>query len=472
MVRFLHLIRPVMCVLPEVAPPDRKIPFREKVLWTAITLFIFLVCCQIPLYGIKSSKSADPFYWMRVILASNRGTLMELGISPIVTSSMVTQLLTGSKVIEVDHSVKEDKALFQGAQKMFGIIITVGQAVAYVMSGMYGDIQSLGAGNAILIIMQLWFAGIIVLILDELLQKGYGLGSGISLFIATNICENIIWKAFSPTTINTGRGTEFEGAIIALFHLLITRTDKIRALKEAFYRQNLPNVTNLLATVLIFTVVIFFQGFRVDLPVKNSKQRGTQGSYPIKLFYTSNIPIILQTALVSNLYFLSQLLYKRYSGNFLVKMLGTWKEIEGSGGQSVPVWGLAYYVSPPRSFGEIIGDPLHAFFYIAFILSSCALFSKTWIEVSGQSPRDVAKMLRNQGLQMKGHRDTSLVRHLNRYIPVAASFGGMCIGMLTVLADFLGAIGSGTGILLAVTIIYQYFEIFLKEKAELGFGGM
>merc|ERR1712195_178314 len=115
--------------------------------------------------------------------------------------------------------------------------------------------------------IQLFFAGIIVIILDELLQKGYGLGSGISLFIATNICENIVWKAFSPRTINTGKGTEFEGAIIALFHLLITRSDKVRALKEAFYRQNLPNMTNLMATVLVFIVVIYFQGFRVDLPM-------------------------------------------------------------------------------------------------------------------------------------------------------------------------------------------------------------
>jgi hypothetical protein len=75
--------------------------------------------------------------------------------------------------------------------------------------------------------------------------------------------ENIVWKAFSPTTINTGRGAEFEGAIIALFHLLITRTDKVRALKEAFYRQNLPNVTNLLATVLVFLIVIYFQVSRL-----------------------------------------------------------------------------------------------------------------------------------------------------------------------------------------------------------------
>jgi protein transport protein SEC61 subunit alpha len=466
--RFLSLVKPIMVVLPEVQSPGQKVPFKEKVMWTIITLFIFLVCCQIPLYGIKSSNAADPFYWMRVILASNRGTLMELGISPIVTSGLVMQLLAGSKIIQVDQSVKEDRALFQGAQKLFGIVITIGEAVAYVLSGMYGNVRDLGAGNAILIIVQLFFAGIIVIILDELLQKGYGLGSGISLFIATNICENIIWKAFSPTTINTGRGTEFEGAIIALFHLLITRTDKVRALKEAFYRQNLPNLTNLLATVLVFVVVIYFQGFRVDLPVKYQKYRGQQGTYPIKLFYTSNIPIILQTALVSNLYFFSQLLYKRYSSNILVQFLGRWQDVEGvsMGAQSIPVGGLAYYVSPPTSLADILYDPFHALFYLTFILTACALFSKTWIEVSGSSPKDVAKQLRDQDMIIKGFREKSVITVLNRYIPTAAAFGGMCIGALTVVADFMGAIGSGTGILLAVTIIFQYFEMFVKEQSK------
>lgn len=470
--RFLHLIRPVMCVLPEVAQPDRKIPFREKVLWTVITLFIFLVCCQIPLYGIQTSKSSDPLYWMRVILASNRGTLMELGISPIVTSGLVMQLLAGSKMIEVDQSLKEDRALFSGAQKLFGILITLGEAVAYVVSGMYGNISDIGAFNAILIIVQLLFAGVLVIILDEMLQKGYGLGSGISLFIATNICENIVWKAFSPTTINTGRGTEFEGAIIALFHLLITRSDKLRALKEAFYRQNLPNVTNLLATMFVFIVVIYFQGFRVDLPVKYQRYRGQQGTFPIKLFYTSNMPIILQTALVSNLYFISQLLYKKFSGNFLVRLLGVWQDVEGSAGQTVPVGGAAYYMSAPANLAQVLYDPFRFVIYVVFILASCALFSKTWIEISGSSARDVAKQLRDQQMVMKGHRDTSIVHVLNRYIPTAAAFGGMCIGALSMIADLLGAIGSGTGILLAVTIIYQYFETFAKEQAELPFSNM
>lgn len=391
---------------------------------------------------------------------------MELGISPIITSGLVMQLLAGSRIIEVNQSLKEDRALFNGAQKLFGILITIGEAIAYVVSGMYGDLATLGAGNAILIILQLFAAGMVVIILDELLQKGYGLGSGISLFIATNICESIIWKAFSPTTINTGRGTEFEGAIIALIHLMITRQNKVRALKEAFNRSNLPNLTNLISTVLIFLIVIYFQGWRVDLPVKYAKSRGQQGKYPIKLFYTSNMPIILQTALVSNLYFLSQLLYNRYGGNILVRLLGVWKELKDNPGNSVPVSGLAYYISPPQTLANIAKDPLHSVIYLAFILASCALFSKTWIEVSGSSPKDVAKQFRDQGLILKGHRNNSVYHELNRYIPAAAAFGGMCIGLLTVLADFLGAIGSGTGILLAVTIIYQYYEMFEKYNTD------
>ncbi|KAK1381017.1 SecY protein transport family protein [Heracleum sosnowskyi] len=464
--RVLNLVRPFLWFLPEVQSGERKVPLKEKVIYTVVSLFIFLVCSQLPLYGMHSVTGADPLYWMRAILASNRGTVMELGITPIVTSGLVMQLLAGSKIIQVDDNVREDRALLNGAQKLLGILIAFGQAVAYVLSGMYGSVSQLGVGIAILIIVQLGFAGIIVLCLDELLQKGYGLGSGISLFTATNICESVFWKAFSPATFNTGRGAKFEGAVIALFHLLITRTDKVGALREAFYRQNLPNVTNLLATVLIILIVIYFQGFRVVLPVRSKNARGQQGSYPIKLFYTSNMPIILQSALVSNLFFISQFLYRKFSGNFLVNLLGKWQESEYSG-QFVPVDGLAYYVTAPSSLAT-----WHGLFYIAFILSACALLSKMWIEVSGSSARDVAKQLKEQQMVMPGHRDSNLHTELNRYIPTAAAFGGICIGALTVLADSMGAIGSGTGILLAVTIIYQYFETYEKEKAsELGLFG-
>ena len=155
---------------------------------------------------------------------------MELGISPIITSSMIMQLLAGAKLIDVDMSSQEDRNLFQSTQKFFSIIITVGEALAYLLSGMYGNIDQIGPINGAIIIFQLSLSGIIVILLDELLQKGYGLGSGISLFIATNICEIILWKSFSPITIRTEQGAEFEGAIIALFHFLLTKSNKLYAI--------------------------------------------------------------------------------------------------------------------------------------------------------------------------------------------------------------------------------------------------
>ncbi len=210
---------------------------------------------------------------------------------------------------------------------MFALLISLGQATVYVLTGLYGQPRDLGAGVCLLLIIQLVAAALIVILLDELLQKGYGLGSGISLFIATNICESIVWKAFSPTTINTGRGPEFEGAIISLFHLLFTWNDKGRALREAFWRERLPNVMNLIATLAVFAVVIYLQGFRIEIPVKSNRFRGQRGSYPVKLFYTSNMPIMLESALTSHIYIVSQMLFSRFPDSFLVKLLGVWEVI-------------------------------------------------------------------------------------------------------------------------------------------------
>jgi protein transport protein SEC61 subunit alpha len=142
---------------------------------------------------------------------------------------------------------------------VFGIIITFGEAIAYVLSGMYGEVSQIGMINCMLLIFQLVFAGVLVMVLDELLTKGYGLGSGISLFIATNICETIIWKLFSPFTVSSDTGVEYEGALVALVHLLITKKNKVAALHRAFYRSNTPNLMNFIATIVVFIVVIYLQ---------------------------------------------------------------------------------------------------------------------------------------------------------------------------------------------------------------------
>lgn len=258
MVKMLQIMRPFMAILPEVEPPEqgREIRFNERVLWTAVTLGIYLICCQIPLFGIPfhSDKGDDALYWMRMIMAGNRGTLMELGITPIVTSGMIMQLIVGAKAMDVDMTIPEDRQLFQGMQKLCALVMCLGQAVVYVMTGNYGIPGEIGAGVCLLIILQLFFAGITVLLLDEMLQKGYGLGSGISLFISTNICEMIMWRAFSPQTVvqASGRGPQFEGAVVSLVHGLFYSDDKMDVFMDSMTRPNLPNMTSIINTVFIF----------------------------------------------------------------------------------------------------------------------------------------------------------------------------------------------------------------------------
>lgn len=457
--KVLNYIRPFLGFLPEVEKAPRAVPLKDKLIWTVLALLIFLVCSQIPLYGITKVVGDDPMFWSRLILASNRGTLMELGIGPIVTASMIIQLLVGSKIIEVDQSDEEDKKLSNGAQKLLAIIIALFEAVAYVFSGMYGDLETIGAFKAIMIIAQLVAASILVNLLDEILNKGYGLVGAISLFIATNVCEELLWKSFSPLA----EGNEYEGAFVALFHYMATVPNKSQALRKALYRDNLPNLNNILATVFVFLVVNYFQGFQVNISIHNKQIKGHVESYPIKLFYTSNMPIILQSTLLSNLFFVSRLLYKRFPNFFLIKLLGKYKE-SSIGGQSYPVSGLIYYISPPNSVMNMISDPIHAITYILFILVSCAIFSRTWIEVSGTSAKEVSKQLTQQKITAYGGSENLLKKKLHKYIPKAAYLGGVCIGLLSLLADFLGAVGSGTGIMLTCGIIFEFYQEFVKEQ--------
>jgi protein transport protein SEC61 subunit alpha len=279
------------------------------------------------------------------------------------------QFFVGVKMISVNQSIPEDRKLYQTAEKLFGLLMTIGEAVAYVLSGMYGNVSEIGLLNASLLILQLIMAGVIVILLDEMLENGYGLGSGISLFIATNICENIVWKALSPVTIKSGSGTQFEGALISLFHLLATKSSKSDALYQAFYRHDAPNVSNLIGTVVVILVVIYLQGFKLHISLAHRKVRGYYSSLPIKLFYTSTFPIILQAAFISNIYFFSQILHRKFKGNWFIDILGKWKDVD-FGARSVPVGGLAYYLSPPKDFSHFLADPLHGMFYTTFIMAS------------------------------------------------------------------------------------------------------
>ncbi|CAO0799097.1 unnamed protein product [Mucor circinelloides] len=463
--RVLHVLKPFMAALPEIESPVRKVPFNEKLLYTVVALFGYLVMSQLPLYGIISKESSDPLYFLRDVLASQRGTLMELGVLPILTSGMIMQFMAASNVIHVDYSLKEDRALFCGAQKLFAILIAIGQAALLVFTGLYGNPTEIGAVRCGLLVLQIVFASTVTMLLDELLQKGYGLGSGINIFVAAKVCQSIFWKSMAFTTVNTIRGPEREGALVSLFSLLMSRKDKARALRDAFYREDVTNVMSFIATLVTFGVVIYVQGFRVELPVKSNRMRGQRGSYPIKFFYTSSMPVMLQSALFANIFLISQTLFTFFGDNVLIRILGAWEPLADSN-QLVAVGGIAYYLSAPHSLTEALFSPVRTALYVSISIILCAYLSKVWVDISGSTSRDVAKTLKDQQLAIAGFRDASMYKELQRVIPVASSFGGASLAIIASISDIFGAIGSGAGILMSVMIIFQYFEMFVREQME------
>jgi preprotein translocase SecY subunit len=449
--RFLSLFRPLARVLPEIKVPERKVGFNEKIFWTAIVLIIYLVMSEISLYGIPASVQ-ERFAPLRVIFASNRGTLMELGIGPIVTAGLILQLLAGSAIIQCDMSNPEDRGLFTVASKFFSILLTGIQASAYIISGMYGD---LAGPTTIVIFLQLLGAGVIVILLDEMIQKGWGLGSGISLFIMAGVAQNILWQTFNPGT----------GLFVGALDLLLRGGQTVAEwiLGAGAY----PSLIGFIATIGTFLVIIYLEGIRVELPLTYAGYKGFRSRYPIKLLYVSNLPVIFASALFANVYFFSQLIWSTQGRpapgqNILIDIIGQYNATDNQ-----PLGGLAYYVTAPHNVQGVAAEPIRAAVYLAILVSFCAVFSLIWLEVGGLGPEKVARQLMDSGMQIPGYRRSGrpIESILKRYIPVVTILGGIIVGLVAGISDFLGVFGSGVGILLAVGIIYQYYELLMRERA-------
>ena len=212
--RFIELFRPLGRYVLEVSPPQKKVSFNEKLLWTGMALIIYFIMSEVPLYGMGAGE-ADPFGALRVIFASKRGTLMELGIGPIVTAGLILQILSGSKMIDLDMKDPGDRALFTTASKVLSVVMILFEALAFIIGGVYGNLTPQAK---LVILIQLMAAGIVVMLLDELLQKGWGFGSGISLFIAAGVAQTIWWSAFAPLgPLSDGK---YLGAVLAFVQSL------------------------------------------------------------------------------------------------------------------------------------------------------------------------------------------------------------------------------------------------------------
>jgi len=496
----LYGLRRFVDVYPSITKPEGHVRFNQKLWTTTLVLIIYFMMTNVMIYGLSDS-TLDIFSSFRAIMAGASGSIMHLGIGPIVTGSIIMQLFAGAKIIQLDLQNSDDKQLYQGVQKLLVLIMIPIESIPQV----YGFLDpsetlildfGIGWANTI-IVAQLFMGSYLVFLLDELVSK-WGIGSGISLFIAAGVAQSTFVGTLSPLPVTAGSPLSFQnppsGTLPMIFYTLRTATNS-QLVSENGFELILLNHANpiaaLVSSIIVFLVVAYAESSKLELPLTHGKVRGHRGQYPIRLVYASNIPVILMAALLANINMFTLLFWSHpvLSTVPILGRNGAFSRAHWFGsyevGATTPSDGFAWYSSMVNGVGDWFlpllnqtGDAyghslgqlmVHVVVYVFVMTAGSTVFAKFWIETTNMGAKDVAKQIERTGMQIPGFRKNPVVleRILERYIPPVTLFSGAFVGLLAAGADLLGTVGNatGTGLLLAVGIILRTYEQIQKEQA-------
>jgi preprotein translocase subunit SecY len=439
-----------------VKSPEGHVHFKTKLLWTVGILVLYFFLSNILIFGL-SSTSQDIFTYWRALLAGSSGSIIHLGIGPIVTASIVLQLLKGADLLQIDTSEERGQVLYMGLQKLLIFVMIVIEALPNILGGFMVPDPAIAAqyfgGNTtlltFLIFLQLCIGGVLIFLLDEVVTK-YGIGSGVGLFIIAGISAAVVngliqWQAVSdPYPV---------GFFPRLFAIGLDGASYLQYFTADFIA--------FITTITIFLVIVYVESTRIEIPLAHTNVRGIRARFPVKLIYASVLPMILVRVLQANIQMIGLFLY-----NMGITIFGTYVGTKA-------VSGLMWYLSPingPQDWAWWITDLGYPAWQvlirigidILFVVVGGAVFALFWIKTAGLDSKDVARQIQLSGMHIPGYRKNPQVleRYLDRYIPRITIIGGVFIGLLSVVANLFGVIGtvSGTGLLLAVSITYRLYE--------------
>jgi preprotein translocase subunit SecY len=434
--------------LPEVkSPTEKRLSFNVKLKWTLIVLAAFFILANIPLLGLEAN-ALSRFEYLAILLGTDFGSIISLGIGPIVMASIILQLLVGSKIINIDTTTPEGKKYFQGVQKLLVFFFVIFESAVYVL--MKGIRASPGLEG--IVITQLIIGGLIIVFMDEICHK-WGFGSGVSLFIAAGVGWRLIAGLFG--FLGTENQLQAVGAVPSFFYNLFVAGDITGGMTQ---------LATILATVIVFLIIVWAQSLKIEIPLSYDRLRGYNIKWPLAFFYASNIPVILTGAFVANL----QLI-----GGLVQNWLGhaTWLGDFSAGGQAVS--GLSFWLGNTNVIGTLITGSFRwiflgqTFTHILTYVVFSAVFSIFWVKTSGMDAQSQARNIIKSGLQIPGFRKDERILEsiLNRYVMPLTVMGGIAVGLLAAVSDVTGTITGGTALLLGIMIIYQFYQNIAHQHA-------
>jgi preprotein translocase subunit SecY len=442
----LEALAEVSKLVPAIEKPARRPPLPTRLAWTAIVVLLYLVMSEIPLYGVlgyQQTAGGGAAALTQLILGMNVGSLMTLGIGPIVTAGIVLEVLVGGGLIQMDLTKPRDRKIFMGAQRTLALLFAVLEAGAYVVGCRFwvtafgGGGCPVGLGVRVAVIIQLLIATIILLWFDDMVRKGWGIGSALSLFIVANVVKGMAWQFAGPIKIQ-------EGYYGWLAHVIATRD-------LAILRYRTPDMVGFLATIAIIMLLLYFQLMQVFIPVSSPRYGSIKTRIPLNFIYVTNIPILFVTIVVTDIYVFQQVIASFFGqDSVLAKGIGV----------------LYHYVRPPHGLLDAASDPLRLItFAVAWLLLGLA-FGFIWVEIAGLSPAKQAENLIKSGMELPGIRRNQKVleRILARYIYPLTIISSLLVAGIAIIADIFGAYGSGSGLVLLVGIVYNFYQTLAYER--------
>jgi len=443
---FVEALSALGRVLPAASRPKERVSLPRKILYTFIALTIYLVLSSVPLYGATSSNLFN-FLLQQIIFASSAGTLAQLGIGPIITAGLIMQILVGSKLVNVDLTSDEGKAMFTEAQKGLAFIFILVESLFFSIALVRNSFSLAFAG---VVFAQLVVATYIIMLLDEMIQNGWGLGSGVSLFILAGVMKIIFWDMFGISAVSN---QNLPIGFFPTLYSVVTSGGNVYDLVVNTTKPFQPDLIGLITTVALIAITLWLSSINVNIPITSQKLRGIKTTVPLNFLYVSSIPVIFVSVL----------------GGDLQLFAGLSSTMSPSANSALQVIETLFLFPPgnyPHSVYAVIVDPLGAVAYAIVFIGLSLLFGVLWVEVSGLDPGTQARNMIQAGLEVPGVRSNPKVLEamLAKYIYPLTIFSSLIVGVLTVVATLLGAYGSGVGILLATTIAMQYYKLIAYER--------
>ncbi len=461
-------LRNIFNFIPEIRKPEeKKLGFNTKLKWTLIVLVSFFILANIPLFGLSVNALAR-FEFLAIILGTDFGSIISLGIGPIVLASIILQLLTGSGILNIDTTTSEGKKFFQGLQKLLVFVFIVFEALVYVlMQGLQAE-----PGFTGILIFQLILGGLAIFYMDELTTK-WGFGSGVSLFIAAGVSWRLITSALQFID-QQGRNCLLNfGTVPCSGKILIL----IQSVINKFPVELLSAAAAIIATVVIFLAVVWAQSLKVEIPLSFGRIRGYGVKWPLSFFYASVIPVILTAALIANIQLFGGIIDNAATPCLAglectgVAKIASYFTFLGRFVQGQAVSGIAFWMGSTNLLELFIrGGFLPIFLlqgltHILFFMFFSTLFAVFWVKTAGMDSRSQAHKIVSSGLQVSGFRQDERILEsiLDRYIMPLTIMGGLAIGLLAAITDLLGALVSGTAILLVIMIMFQFYQNIAQQ---------